>query len=195
MNYQVTEYDCVPTTFINALQCLFSREELPPEVVQKIMLYSLDTINKNGEPGKRGTTGLACQLILQWLESYKSKSFAVRCEYLTEDEVNLRPNNRIVRCLNNGGVALFSVRFDNTSSMYHYILAIESDPEYIYFFDPYYRGKRIYGEDPKAIDIIKGNPRINLKVSRLRLESTGMERYSLGPAEYRTCCLLEHKTK
>lgn len=58
LKYQSSEYDCVPTTFLNALNFLFERKDIPPGVINAIMLYSLDTFNRKGEAGKGGTTGL-----------------------------------------------------------------------------------------------------------------------------------------
>ena len=74
-SYQATEYDCVPTTFINALQYLFHRDEIPPVVIQKIMMYSLDKVGSNGEWGKHGTTDTAIQHILKLLSSYPDGKF------------------------------------------------------------------------------------------------------------------------
>ena len=53
LRYQVTEYDCGPTSLLNTVSFLFEREEIPPEVVRNIMLYSLDTFGTDGVSGKR----------------------------------------------------------------------------------------------------------------------------------------------
>ena len=31
LRYQMTEYDCGPTSMLNAVSCLFRRDEIPPE--------------------------------------------------------------------------------------------------------------------------------------------------------------------
>ena len=54
LRYQMTEYDCGPTSLLNAMSFLFEREELPPELVRNIMLYSLDSY------GADGCSGAAC---------------------------------------------------------------------------------------------------------------------------------------
>ena len=36
LRYQVTEYDCGPTSMLNAISYLFPREEIPPEIVRNI---------------------------------------------------------------------------------------------------------------------------------------------------------------
>ena len=33
LRYQMTEYDCGPTSMLNAVSYLFRREEIPPEIV------------------------------------------------------------------------------------------------------------------------------------------------------------------
>ena len=59
LSYQTTEYDCGPTTMINAISFLFERHEIPPDVIKQIMLYSLDVYNGKGEFGKSGTSCMA----------------------------------------------------------------------------------------------------------------------------------------
>ena len=39
LRYQLSEYDCGPTSMLNALAFLFEREDIPPEAVRNIMLY------------------------------------------------------------------------------------------------------------------------------------------------------------
>ena len=34
LHYQLSEYDCGPTSMLNAMSFLFSREEIPPEIVR-----------------------------------------------------------------------------------------------------------------------------------------------------------------
>ena len=41
-SYQKTEFDCGPTSLTNALSFLFDREEIPPEMIRRIMAYCLD---------------------------------------------------------------------------------------------------------------------------------------------------------
>lgn len=55
LKYQSSDYDCVPTTFLNAINFLFKRDEIPPEIIQRIYLYSFDLIGDKGENGKGGT--------------------------------------------------------------------------------------------------------------------------------------------
>ena len=38
LRYQVSEYDCGPTSLLNAVSFLFEREEIQPEILRNIML-------------------------------------------------------------------------------------------------------------------------------------------------------------
>lgn len=198
--YQATDFDCVPTTFINAIQCLFDRNEIPPEVIQKIMLYSLDTINKKGEHGKRGTTGLAIQLILQWLESFGDSKFSFKkCEYLPQEQIHLRRGNKIIACINRGGVALVRVCMGKTAdTLFHYMLALgvdSGDKDWLLFFDPYYRVQQFAGADTGYLEWLgtNGLQGANLRIKRERLDSFNYEKYSMAAADERECCLLERR--
>ncbi len=58
LHYKRSEYDCGPTAMLNGISYLFEREEIPPEVIRNIMLYSLDCYNaeesrENAEPPVR----------------------------------------------------------------------------------------------------------------------------------------------
>lgn len=196
--YQATDYDCVPTTFINALQYLFKPNEIPPVVLQRIMLYSLDTVNQYGEYGKRGTSGLAVQLIVQWLETFRGDRFAFkRCEYLAEEQIHLRRGNKIVSCINRGGVALLRVNAGKAmTAPFHYVLALgvdRNDSDWLLFFDPYYRVKPFKGEDAKYIKWLgrENEQGANLTIKRERLDSYKFEKYSMAHIDERECCLLE----
>lgn len=48
LNYQTSEYDCGPVSFLNGVRYLFDREEIFPDIVKFIMLYTLDTYNTKG---------------------------------------------------------------------------------------------------------------------------------------------------
>ena len=54
-SYQKTEFDCGPTSLTNALSFLFDREEIPPEMIRRIMAYCLDGFDGQGHPCRRQT--------------------------------------------------------------------------------------------------------------------------------------------
>ena len=67
LRYQFSEYDCGPTTMLNAVSYLFEREEIPPEIIRNVMLYSLDCYSQNGEPGRAGTSRMAMMFLSNWM--------------------------------------------------------------------------------------------------------------------------------
>ena len=43
--HQSSEFDCGPTTLINALRFLYEREEIPPMLLKGIWIYGNDAFN------------------------------------------------------------------------------------------------------------------------------------------------------
>ena len=83
LHYQMSEYDCGPTTMLNAINFLFEREEIPPEIIRNIMLYSLDCYGAEGTPGKAGTSRMAMMFLSNWLDGYgKATQLALSSQYL-----------------------------------------------------------------------------------------------------------------
>ena len=120
------------------------------------------------------------------------KKFSVLCKYLFGDDVHLRQNNKIVSCLNRGGVALLNVSYDDKASIFHYLLALKADEEYLYLFDPYYRKRKF--SDTALIWLGNTNDdrqAPNLKVERKRLDMYQHKKYSMGLSDERECCIIE----
>ena len=70
LSYQVTEFDCGPTTLLNAMSFLFRREEIPPDIIKHIMLFCLDSYNTKGEFGKNGTSQMAMMFMSNWFNQF-----------------------------------------------------------------------------------------------------------------------------
>lgn len=192
LGYQVTEYDCVPTTFLNAIRYLFNRNEIPPEVIKTIYMFSLDTFNRLGKSGKGGTSYYAVQHICNWLNEYSQTSnFGIYCDMLEPNDIHLSKNSRIIKCLNNNGVAVTMVYF--TKSLYHYILITKIDDEFAYVFDPYYRERNFKEDD---IEIVRDNPcKFNRKIKRRWIDSTEEKKYAMGDINDRICVLINRNKK
>ena len=107
--YQVSEYDCVPTSLINAISFLFHRKEIPPMVIRHIYLYCLDTVGRNARFGIGGTSKYAVRLVGNWLNSYRMKSFAVRTKFIDKEAVKIDKEGKINQCLEEDGVALCNI--------------------------------------------------------------------------------------
>lgn len=58
LHYQVSEFDCGPTTVLNAMSYLFQREDLPAEIVRNIMIYCLTAIRRKGGRAETVPLGL-----------------------------------------------------------------------------------------------------------------------------------------
>ena len=189
LQYQVSEYDCVPTSFINAVSYLFQRNEIPPMVVRHIYMYSLDTVGKDGRFGSAGTSRHAVRLLGSWLNAYKSKQFSVKTEFIMGEKVHLKKNGKIQACLKNGGVCLCQIFL--TRKEEHYLLLLKAHDGWLFCFDPYYR-KTIRGLGDK-VQVIKTDdtrsPNLKIRIQWLEQESAGV-RFCLGPLETREGLLI-----
>jgi len=137
LRVQVSEYDCVPTSFVNALAYLFERREIPPLVLQRVYMLCLDCMFHTNEHG-HGTSDLAIEFIASWLTQFRStkfKKFRVEADYVGSDHLHLGQGNKLVTCLNSGGVGVLSVK--HFGACWHEILALSSKDRWLYAFDPY----------------------------------------------------------
>ncbi len=187
--YQSTEYDCGPTSMLNAVNYLFHRKDISPDVIKSIMLYSLDSYNKKGEAYKSGTTGMAMMFLSNWLNQFgKVKKWPIEAEVLQGEEIQISQNSKIAVCLGQGGVVVARVML----GCWHYVLLTGIDKEYVYLFDPYYRMKPFTDED---IIMVKDQPtKMNRKVKHHILNAEGSGHYALGKKEGRECVLLYNTT-
>jgi hypothetical protein len=189
LNYQSTEYDCGPTTMINAISYLFKREDIPPDVIKHIVLYSLDAYNCKGEFGKNGTSGMAMMFLANWLNQFgKVKNFPIQCEFLKGKDVYIGHGSRIISGLRQGGAAVVRLMY----GCWHYVLLTDTDDRYIYLFDPYYRIKPFKNT---GIDLVTDSPaKMNRRVAHEILNSVPKGPYAMGPLELREAVILFNGT-
>lgn len=136
LHYQLTEYDCGPTTMLNAINFLFEREVIPPEIIRNIMLYCLDCYGAEGSPGKRGTSCTAMMFLSNWLEGFgNTGKLPISSRYLSGENVYVRENSAILDTLRRGGVAVVRLYYD----VAHYVLLTGIRDNCILMFDPYYQ--------------------------------------------------------
>ena len=185
LRYQITEYDCGPTSLLNAVSFLFEREEIPPEIVRNIMLYSLDTFGADGVSGKSGTSHTAMLFLSHWLDGFgKTGRLSIRSDYLTGRDVNLSPDGRIVSALRRGGAAVVRLDLDG----WHYVLLTGIADNDILVFDPYEPAEPVPADDVKAVS---GHGReYNRIVPAVRFETEELCPYGFGPYETREAVLL-----
>ena len=67
LNYQSSEYDCGSVSITNGIRYLFDREEISPDILKCIMLYTMDTYNEQGQPCRHGTSAAAMRFVGSWL--------------------------------------------------------------------------------------------------------------------------------
>ena len=107
MNYQSSEYDCGPTSLINALRYLFARRDITPDILKAIALYTLDAYDMQGETGRCGTSRMAMQFLASWLNQYGTcKKFPIAARFLQAEQVTLSANSAVASCLQQNGVAV-----------------------------------------------------------------------------------------
>lgn len=188
---QVSEFDCVPTTFLNAISFLFNRKDIHPLVIQKIYLYSLDKITSRKNIG-HGTTGFAIQILCNWLSEFKTNDFSLFSEFISGGEVCFGRGNKISKCLNDGGVALLRIHWGNKS--WHYVLALKIEDGWVNVFDPYPKREGVFIKDRVEFISQNGIQSANLKISISHLETrSNSAKYVLGTFSERECVLLRKK--
>ena len=190
LSYQLTEYDCGPTTMLNAINFLFTRNEIPPDVIKFVMLYCLDGYNREGEPGKSGTTGMAMRFLANWLTHYgEVKNWPISCEFMSGENVRMSQNSKLAECLQLGGVVIAKVML----GCWHYVLLTGMEENYVYLFDPYYRKNPFVEKD---IKMIRNAPkRMNRRITYDVLNSEGKGNYALSTIEERECVLMYNVVK
>lgn len=135
LHYQLSEYDCGPTTMLNAINFLFEREEISPVVIRNIMLYCLDCYNGEGIMGKSGTSRAAMMFLSNWLNGFgKTGQLPVSSSYHSGKSVWVGKGSVINNALCRGGAVVVRLFFDCA----HYVLLTGIQDGKILMFDPYY---------------------------------------------------------
>lgn len=185
LNYQYSEYDCVPTTFLNALRFVFDKKDIPPEIIKQVYTFTLDTFSLKGEPGKYGTSETGIQHLCEWLESYKRcKNIKISCTFLQGQAVDIEQNKKIAGCIEKGGVILAHIYL---TKIPHYVLVTSMDENSVCIFDPYYRKRSFFEEE---ITMVENRPEShNRIVDRVRFNMQDESNYALGPVKKRACVL------
>lgn len=188
LRYQLSEYDCGPTTMLNAIGYLFDRETVPPEVIRNIMLYSLDCYNKEGAPGRKGTSCAAMMFLSHWLDGLgETPALPVKSEYVSGAAVHLG-EGAISRALALGGVAVLRLYYD----VEHYVLLTGIRDGYAYLFDPYYLNASMQKElEAAGVEVQQEHLQgWNRRAPLTLFHQEGQGIYALGPKERREAVLL-----
>lgn len=189
---QASDYDCVPTTFINALNHLFIRAEIPPFIVHRIYKDCLDI------EASRGTSRRAIQEVGHLLNHYRDiryGKFALESQFLWGTQVHFKQHSKIIRCINSNGAALLCVH--SSRNNWHYILAFHYEDRWLYCYDPSPRTKRFLDNGAVQFDLSAGQQEANLRIHCEWLEKSfnnakhsNDRKYTLGDIDDRECLLL-----
>lgn len=193
LNYQSSEYDCGPTTLVNALRYLFEREEIHQDMLKAISMYTLDAFGSDGEIGKCGTSRMAMMFLSNWFNQFgKTRSFPIHTEMLIGDQVTLGINSAVTQCVEQGGVAIVCIWLGNCK---HYVLITGMDlrRNEFYLFDPYDWDGPV---NRSTIFKVEGRPKkANRRVSMDYMNQAGCEYYQLGAVDEREAMLLYNENK
>lgn len=191
LQYQLSEYDCGPTTMLNAISYLFEREEIPPEIIRNIMLYCLDCYNAEGVFGKSGTSRVAMMFLSNWLNGVgEAGHLTITSQYLSGRRVYIGNDSYINDALHRGGAVVIRLYYDEP----HYVLLTGEKDGQVMMFDPYYR---LESYKEKDILLISEHPySYNRIVPQNYFNKESFDIYALGPMEGREAVLLfNEKTK
>lgn len=185
LHYQLSDYDCGPTTMLNAVSYLFEREEIPPEVIRNVMLYSLDCYSAEGVQGKNGTSRMAMMFLSNWLNGFGHiGQLSISSRYLSGKSVYLGENSYINDALRRGGAVVVRLFYDEP----HYVLLTGYEKGKIMMFDPYYREEPF---EQKDILLEKNEPfRYNRIVPEYYFNREELDVYALGSTDSREAVIL-----
>lgn len=149
LHYQVTDYDCGPTSMLNGISFLFEREEIPPEIMRNTVLYCLDCHGRDGVPGKRGTSCSAMMFLSSWLNSFGELGLLpVSSMHITGKKVCIGGDSLINDTLVRGGAVVARLFYDE----WHYVLITGVRGDDVLIFDPYYREEPFENSSIKIVN-------------------------------------------
>ena len=185
LRYQLTEYDCGPTSMLNAMSYLFPREEIPPEIVRNVMLYCLDCFGADGASGKSGTSCMAMMFLSNWLNGFgQAGHLPISSRYLSGKDVNFSQNGLLRDALQRGGAAVVRLDLDG----WHYVLLTGLREEQVYLFDPYFLTAPT---GPPEIQMIDDHPAEYNRIVPVRFfDRETRDYYAFGPSDGREAVLL-----
>lgn len=185
LQYQRTEYDCGPTSLLNAISYLVNRKDFPPDILRHCMMYTLDSYNEKGEAYKNGTSKMAMIFLAAWLNEYaKVTNFPIYTETLSGKEVCIKEGSKITEALRHGGAVVVRVFLDCG----HYVTLTGITDKAIELFDPYYQ--ETLPPDEKVIVIPDKPFSANRQVAYEIFNKEENLPYALGPIEGREAVIL-----
>lgn len=188
LHYQLSEYDCGPTAMLNAISFLFEREEIPPEIIRNIMLYSLDCYGSGGTPGKAGTSRMAMMFLANWLDGFgRVSEFRISARYVSGKAVHIGQESLICDALVRGGCAVVRLFYE----VEHYVLLSGMAGDRVKVFDPWYVPADSQEFSGTGIALVSDHPQeYNRLVPASFFNREERELYALGAYPDREAVLL-----
>lgn len=165
---QISEYDCAPTTYLNAFSCLFKRDEIAPGIIRIIYKNSLDC--KENMIGDCGTSKRAMKKITKKIKQYSLRhNINLDIKYIKGNKVDIC---KIINWIKHEGIIIVRSYLE----LEHYFLITDIDDNSFFIFDPYLNNT---------------NELHNTKVLFTDMDSEAKTDYSLGPVNKREIILLK----
>lgn len=185
LHYQISDYDCGPTSIINGLIYLFEREELVPEIIHSINNLLLDRYGTDGVSGKRGTSAIAMKHLSEWLNEFKETGrLDIQSSFIEHEEVYIGENSTINFVIEHGGTVITRLFLDE----WHYVTITNIKDNKVYLFDPYYTDEPIKDNEYR---IINNHPyEYNRIIPAKWLNRIEEECYAFGPYEHRDAVII-----
>ena len=185
LRYQNTEYDCGTTSFVNALACLYDREDIPIELLKAIYKFTLDVEGNDGVEGKGGTSIKHAELLSKYFVDYanNNSNFDISCKALYGENVTLE---KMKNSINNNGVIVARCWQDTE----HYVLITKIDDNFAYIFDPYYLKEDYYVNDEDVAIVLHESFSHNRIVKIERLFDESLKDFSLLEKSKRSIILI-----
>lgn len=185
LHYQLSDYDCGPTSMLNGISYLFEREDIPPEIIRNIMLYCLDCYGADGATGTSGTSCTAMMFLSHWLNGFgQVGKLPISSQYLSGKDVYFGQDSYLCDALNRGGAVVLRLFTDE----WHYVLLTGRQEDAVLMFDPYFDTEHPQSED---VHVVTDHPfAYNRIVSFQSLNRECEALYALGPCSVREAVLL-----
>ena len=91
LRYQISDYDCGPTSMLNAVSFLFEREQIPPELIRNMQVDRAVTML---ETGTKTVTEIAAECGFSSLRSFNRVFYEAMGETPTQCRRRVRNEER-----------------------------------------------------------------------------------------------------
>jgi len=179
LRFQITEFDCGTVSLQNAVSYLYDREDVPPELVRAISIYTVNCYDEKGNMASEGNTKNIVNNLTNWVTEFVNRgNFGISCKLFNNVNVEI---NAIRSCVQKGGCAFVKVHRDGD----HFVIVTHVDETFVYLWDPYFIGETYYDYERKVTIIFNKPFHYNRQVTIDRFMSLSTKDYALGPIETR----------